>query len=310
MVIENDGAERDVDDQRMQHQGIGFLAPAGAERPRDRRRDAAPHGAGGDHLHQHHGGKDQRHAGERLGAEPRHEPGLDQPGRGLRQHHQHIGPGHAQQGRHDRPVEQHAGARVERGGGVAASASGSWGGGEARAARLIGRSACGWRAALRRGDCRQLGARARAGGRPRRIHIVGLLERPPGRTVDQYRVGRHAGLGIDQQHARALGREVLVAPGQERDDHRAEIAAACGKHIFVPRRMLAVAPPLHELRLDQRVETARQHGGGDAQALLELVEAREAMQRVAQDQDAPPLADALQAAGDRAGHVAEALVLH
>ena len=51
-----------------------------AERARDRRGDAAAHRAGRDHLHQHHAGKHQRHAGQRVGAEPRDPERLDQPG--------------------------------------------------------------------------------------------------------------------------------------------------------------------------------------------------------------------------------------
>ena len=54
---------------RVQHQRVGVVAPAGAERARDRRRDAAAHRAGRQHLHQHEAGKHQRHAGERVGAE-------------------------------------------------------------------------------------------------------------------------------------------------------------------------------------------------------------------------------------------------
>src|SRR5207244_2466779 len=76
------------------------------------------------------------------------------------------------------------------------------------------------------------------------------------------------------------------------------------------RPMRAVAAPLQEARLDQSAESPRQHIGRDAEALLELVEAREAVQGVAQDQHAPPLADPFQAAGDRTRHAAEALALH
>ncbi len=107
-------ADGQIDDERMQHQRVGLLALAGAERARDRRRDAAAHRAGGEHLHQHHAGKHQRHAGERVGAELADPVGLDQPGRGLREHHQHVRPGHAQQRRHDRPLQQRARARVHR----------------------------------------------------------------------------------------------------------------------------------------------------------------------------------------------------
>src|SRR5262249_20948963 len=48
----------------------------------------------------------------------------------------------------------------------------------------------------------------------------------------------------------------------------------------------------------------------DAEVVLKLVEPAEAVERVPQDQDAPPLADPLEAAGDRALHVAETLAPH
>ncbi len=107
-------ADEQIDDECMQHQRVGLLALAGAERTRDGRGDAAAHRAGREHLHQHHAGKHQRHAGERVGAELADPVGLDQAGRGLRAHHQHVRPGHAQQRRHDRPLQQQARARVHR----------------------------------------------------------------------------------------------------------------------------------------------------------------------------------------------------
>ncbi len=107
-------AEADRDRDRMQHQRIGIVAPPGAERARDRRGDAAAHRAGRGHLHQHHDREHQRHAGQRIGAELADEEGLDQPDRGLRDHHHHVGRGQPQQRRHDRRFEQAPGARVER----------------------------------------------------------------------------------------------------------------------------------------------------------------------------------------------------
>jgi hypothetical protein len=117
---EHDGAEhsaeRNMDDDGVQRQCIGLVAPAAAERARDRGRDAAAHGAGGDHLHQHDAGKDEGHARERVGPELRDEPGFDQSRGRLRHHDQHVGPRHPQQGRNDRPMQQHARARAELGG--------------------------------------------------------------------------------------------------------------------------------------------------------------------------------------------------
>jgi hypothetical protein len=43
---------------------------------------------------------------------------------------------------------------------------------------------------------------------------------------------------------------------------------------------------------------------------LELVKARQALQGIPKDQNAPPLADSLQAAGDRAFHIVKTLAPH
>ena len=63
------------------------------------------------------------------------------------------------------------------------------------------------------------------------------------------------------------------------------------------QRALAVDPPLEHAALGQVLQPARQDVGRDAEAVLELVEAGEALQRIAQDQDAPPFADGLDRAG-------------
>ncbi len=46
---------------------------------------------------------------------------------------------------------------------------------------------------------------------------------------------------VDDHDACPFGREMLVAPGQQRPQHRAEIAAALGQHILVARRPVTVA---------------------------------------------------------------------
>ena len=192
-----------------------------------------------------------------------------------------------------------------------------------RAATLMGCSACARRhVRLSPERARRPLARALA----RSMHIVVACARrqqAPGQMAySGALIGRPVALstmigstaapvcGIDQLHARALGREVLVAPGEQGDQHGTEIAPARGRHVFVARRTLAVAPALQQSRLDQGIEPARQHVGRDAEALLELVEPRAAVQRVAQDQDAPPFAHPLQAAGDRARHAVEVFALH
>jgi hypothetical protein len=151
---------------------------------------------------------------------------------------------------------------------------------------------------------------ALVGGRPRRGSEIRFGDAPAGLPVDQHRLGLGAGLAVDDHDALALGREMPVAPGEQRQQYRAKVSAALGQPVFPAGRMLAVALALEQPALDQRVEAPGQHVGRDVEALLKLVEAGQPLQRVAEDQDAPPFAHPLEAAGDRALHVAKARALH
>src|SRR5579883_3601405 len=160
------------------------------------------------------------------------------------------------------------------------------------------------------GSVRVSAARPLVGGRSRRRAEAWAGERLAARAIDQHRIDRLARLRVDYDDARPFGREMLVVPGEQRQQHGTEIAAALGQHIFGTRRPLAITPALEQAARHQRAEPPRQDVGRDVEALLELVEARQALEGVAQNQDAPPFADALEAAGDRALHGAEAFALH
>ena len=67
---------------------------------------AAADRAGGQHLHQHDGGKHQRHASQGVRAQPADEIGLDQADRGLRQHDHDVRQGEADDGPPDRRLQQ------------------------------------------------------------------------------------------------------------------------------------------------------------------------------------------------------------
>ena len=101
-----------------------------------------------------------------------------------------------------------------------------------------------------------------------------------------------------------------VSPREQRDEDGTKIASARGEHIFVARRVFAVTAALEKPGVDQRVEPSRQHVRRDAETLLELIETRQPVQGIAQNEDTPPLAHALEAAGNRADHAAKALSLH
>ena len=155
-----------------------------------------------------------------------------------------------------------------------------------------------------------LSADAFVRARTRDEGVVRLLDRPPGRGIGEDGIDHRAGLGVDELYAWAFRGKVLVSPGQQRDEDRTKIAPARGQHIFVSWRPFAVLPALEKSRIDQRIKPARQYIRRDPETFLELIEAREPMQGITQNENAPPLAHALETAGNRAGHPGEALALH
>src|SRR5207248_7022581 len=73
------------------------------------------HGPVRDHLHEHHAGEDQREAGQGVRAETAHPEQLNQPGAGLREGDEGVGPGQPDEGGHDGRTEQAAGTGAEIG---------------------------------------------------------------------------------------------------------------------------------------------------------------------------------------------------
>src|SRR5262249_58356014 len=94
-------------------------------------------------------------------------------------------------------------------------------------------------------------------------------------------------------------REVLVAPGHKREKHGSEITPAGGRHVFIARWMFAVAAALQKSRLDQSIEPSRQYVGSDPETPLELIEPRQPVECITQNENAPPLAHTLETAGNR-----------
>ncbi len=97
-------AERD--DERVRDEALGRVLAARAERARERRGHAAAHGAGGEHLHQHHQRKDERQAGERRGAQAPDVVGVGDRHRGLKERERRPGRGEARERRDDGVVEK------------------------------------------------------------------------------------------------------------------------------------------------------------------------------------------------------------
>src|ERR1700693_3341244 len=99
----------------------------------------------------------------------------------------------------------------------------------------------------------------RSRGRPGRERVVRFVDRPSGGRGGNDGIDGRAGLAIDENDAWTFRREVLVAPGHKRQKDGSEITPARGRHVFVARRMFAVAAALKETGLDQRVQPPCQH---------------------------------------------------
>src|SRR5215510_11585413 len=94
---------------------------------------------------------------------------------------------------------------------------------------------------------------SRAGGK----HKVALIEQSSAPPIDQHGICRPLSLLVDEHYARALGSEVPVAPGGQRDENRPKIAALFGQNIFIARRVLAVAAALQKTGVDQSAQASR-----------------------------------------------------
>src|SRR6266852_3659627 len=125
--------------------------------------------------------------------------------------------------------------------------------------------------------------------------------------VGPYRLGSLRHERGDDRHlvdlaakdARRLFAQVFVAPLAKRGQRDVEVETLLRQLVLVPLRTLAVEDALEHAFVDQTVEPVSQNVAGDAQALLQLVEAAQAEQYVADDQQRPALADNLEGSRDR-----------
>src|SRR6266496_1644235 len=104
---------------------------------------------------------------------------------------------------------------------------------------------------------------------------------------------------LAELQARRLFAQVVIAPLAKRGQRDVQVETLLRQLVLVPLRALAVQDPLEHALVDQSVEPVRQHVAGDAEALLEFVEAVQTEQDVADDQQRPALADNLERSRDR-----------
>ena len=128
---------------------------------------------------------------------------------------------------------------------------------------------------------------------------------PPGCAVDQDRFGLGPGLGVHQHHAALTGGQARVAPCGQGDEYGPQGTAEFCQQVLVAGRVCLVLAPFEQAGADHPLEPAGQQAGGDAEVLLELVEARVAVEGVVQDEQGPPLADQAERRRQRAFPVLE-----
>src|ERR1700722_10167871 len=128
---------------------------------------------------------------------------------------------------------------------------------------------------------------------------------PPGCAVDEDRFGLGPGLGVHEHHAALTGGEACVAPCGQDDDYGPEGTAEFSQEVLVADRVCLVLASFEQAGADHAFEPAGQQAGGDAEVLLELVEARVPVEGVVQDEQSPPLADEAERCRQRAFPVLE-----
>ena len=90
------------------------------------------------------------------------------------------------------------------------------------------------------------------------------------------------------------GVDVLRAPAAEGDERGPELERLLGQEVVVAGGALLVGLASQQAGVDELGEPAGQHAARHLQPLLEVVEAADAEERVAQDQQRPALADDLE----------------
>ena len=92
----------------------------------------------------------------------------------------------------------------------------------------------------------------------------------------------------------------MVAPFHQHDQGGREVASLIGKDVSRAAGTPRVRNALEHAFVAQQLESVGEDVGRDPELVLEILEALDAQDRIAQDQKGPSLPDDLQRAGDRA----------
>src|SRR6266542_1960046 len=168
--------------------------------------------------------------------------------------------------------------------------------------RCRGRTAGGAGAGIARVPGWDAGARAE-------VDVV-AGERCRAGRADDGRDGVVAAGPVREQHRGPAGGSPAVSPGDQCHQRRHEVDGLGCRQVFVAVWMLLVAVALDHALIDEGVQPCLEDVAGDADVVVDLVEAIPAEADVPQDQQRPPLADDLECPGQRAGQRGKVSSVH
>ena len=141
--------------------------------------------------------------------------------------------------------------------------------------------------------------RGRRGAVPRDARS--RVQRLAALIADDPRLGVPAAFAVGHDQRRSgLAREVPVTPLEQPDQHRVQLAPCLGQPVLEALRAVLVRLTLQHAVVDQRLEPVGQHVPGDRQTRGELLKAALAVERVAQHEQRPALANDVERARHRA----------
>jgi hypothetical protein len=103
---------------------------------------------------------------------------------------------------------------------------------------------------------------------------------------------------LDEERLVPLAKNPLVPPLAERREDRPKRAAFFGEDVIETCPSLVIRPTLKHAGVDEPVETVRQDIASNAETPHEFVEAANAEERVAEDEQRPPLTYNVEGPGD------------
>src|SRR5262249_61629241 len=119
--------------------------------------------------------------------------------------------------------------------------------------------------------------------------------------------GRPAVAGADDERLLPSSVDPLVAPEAESGQHRPEVASLLRQPVLVAAARCRLRLCREDAVGDEPAKPIREDVAGDAEGIAEAGEVADAEERLAHDQERPPVADQVEGAGDGARHPVEAL---